>query len=178
MYDLVWKLTSRLGSRQHVGFADGAAVVVGGVLLLLEAVLVRLGLRVAQAVHVAAAGRAADHVAVGGGAVGAAAQRAARALVALLVARVAHRVVRVPARRRAGAGRARAAVRAHAAALALPAVLGHGGHDGPQARGVVQLVAVLARHGARLAPSLAAHLAHAARAARPARADACPRIIL
>lgn len=70
-----------------------------------------------HAAGVPLAERAADHVAVGGGAVGAAAQRAAGALVALLVARVAHRVVRVPARRRARAGRARAAVRAHAAAL-------------------------------------------------------------
>lgn len=125
--------------------------------------------------------RAPNHVAVGGGAVGAAAQRAARALVALLVARVAHGVVRVPARRRARARRARAAVRAHAAALALPAVLGHGRHDGAQARGVVQLVAVLARHGAgvpagrgaRRAALAAAHLAHAARAARPAGPYAC-----
>lgn len=124
--------------------------------------------------NISLAERAADHVAVGGGAVGAAAQRAARALVALLVARVAHRVVRVPARRRARARRPRAAVRAHAAALAFPAVLGHGGHDGPQAGGVVELVALLAGDGAPVGAGGvgAAHLARAAHAARPARAHA------
>lgn len=60
---------------------------------------------------------AAYHVPVCGGAVCAATERAARALVALLVARVAHRVVRVPAGRRARARRPGPAVRAYAAAL-------------------------------------------------------------
>lgn len=58
--------------------------------------------------------------------------------------------------------------------LTLPAVLRHGGHDGAEAGGVVQLVAVLAGDGARVARRLAAtHLAHAARAARPPGAHPC-----
>lgn len=63
------------------------------------------------------AGSTSYHVPVGGGAVCAAAEWAEGALVALLVARVAHRVVRVPARGGARARRPCAAVRAHAAAL-------------------------------------------------------------
>lgn len=60
----------------------------------------------------------------------------------------------------------------------FPSVLRHGGHDGPEAGGVVDLVAVFAGDGAGLvaggrgARLAATHLAHAARATRPARPHA------
>lgn len=56
--------------------------------------------------------------------------------------------------------------------LALPAVFGNGGHDGPNTGGVVQLVALLARYAPRLpllGTRVVAHLAHAALLAGPAR---------
>lgn len=57
------------------------------------------------------------HVPVGGGAVGSSTERAAAALVALLVARIADGVVRVPARRRARAWRPGTTVRTYATTL-------------------------------------------------------------
>ena len=103
--------------------AVGAHVLVVRVARL--ALPVRGGVRllVARAVHVLPAQAALHHLLVGGRPVGAPAQRARVPLVPLLVARVAHGVVRVPSARRARAGRARPAVRADSTALPTDTIL-------------------------------------------------------